>query len=58
MYSLSTPFSEYLQVEQIKYPELTIDVIETLKESLKDDQKLPPISGQWMYITRIVAALQ
>lgn len=46
MYSPSTPFSQYMQVEQIKYPELTFDAIETLKKDLKDDRSLPPISGQ------------
>lgn len=44
-YSLSTPFSEYLQIEQSKYPELTFDDIQKLKESLEDDENLPPISG-------------
>jgi hypothetical protein len=46
MYSPSTPFNEYLEVEQAKYPELKLDDIEKLKESLADDQTLPPISGQ------------
>ncbi|XP_025410036.1 alpha-tocopherol transfer protein-like [Sipha flava] len=44
MYSPSTPFNEYLEVEQAKYPELKLDDIEKLKESLADDQTLPPIS--------------
>lgn len=46
MYSPSTPFSEYLEGEQAKYPELKLEDIEKLKESLADDQTLPPISGQ------------
>ncbi|KAL4097280.1 hypothetical protein QTP88_022080 [Uroleucon formosanum] len=45
-YSLSTPFSEYLQIEQSKYPELTFDDIQKLKESLEDDENLPPISDK------------
>uniref|UniRef100_A0A2S2P104 Alpha-tocopherol transfer protein-like n=1 Tax=Schizaphis graminum TaxID=13262 RepID=A0A2S2P104_SCHGA len=45
-YSPLTPFSEYLQVEQSKYPELTFDDIQKLKESLEDDQTLPPISDK------------
>lgn len=47
MYSPSTPFNDYLQGEQTKYPELTLDAIETLKMSLKEDRDLPPITGQW-----------
>lgn len=45
MYSFSTSFSEYLQEEQKKYPELTFGDIQTLKESLVSDEKLPPLSG-------------
>jgi len=45
MYSPTVPFSEYLQGEQTKYPELTSDAIQTLKDSLKDDPNLPPIPG-------------
>lgn len=45
MYSRSTPFDEYLQGEQKKYPELTLESIEKLKESLANEEKLPPISG-------------
>ncbi|XP_025191877.1 alpha-tocopherol transfer protein-like [Melanaphis sacchari] len=45
-YSLLTPFNEYLQIEQSKYPEITIDNIQKLKESLEDDQTLPPISDK------------
>lgn len=46
MYSQSTPISEYLQGEQNKYPELTFDIIQTLKESLKEDRNFPLITGQ------------
>lgn len=45
MYSPTVPFSEYLEGEQLKYPELTRDAIETLKNSLANEN-LPPITGE------------
>lgn len=50
MYSPTIPISEYLQGEQTKYPELTIDAIETLKNALKDDRDLPHITGQFVIV--------
>lgn len=52
MYSPSISFSEYIQGEQTKYPELTIDAIETLKDNLKNDWELPYITGQLVIVMR------
>lgn len=48
MYSPTVSFAEYLQGEHLKYPELTRDAIETLKQSLANDN-LPPITGEWWF---------
>ncbi|VVC28349.1 CRAL/TRIO, N-terminal domain,CRAL-TRIO lipid binding domain [Cinara cedri] len=45
MYSPTVPFSEYFHGEQLKYPELTQDAIETLKKSL-ENENLPPITDK------------
>lgn len=45
MYSPRTTFAEYLRGEQTKYPELKLEDIEKLKDSLADDPRIPPISG-------------
>lgn len=50
MYSPTIPISEYLQGEQTKYPELTMDAIETLKDALKNDRDLPHIKGQFVIV--------
>lgn len=48
MYSPTLSCNEYLQEEQLKYPELTRDAIETLKQSLVNDN-LPFITGESLF---------
>lgn len=45
MYEPGTSYDEYLEKEQQKYPELSLNDIEELTERVKDNDELPPVPG-------------
>ncbi|XP_050527894.1 uncharacterized protein LOC126897984 isoform X1 [Daktulosphaira vitifoliae] len=53
MYSLTTTFEEYFEGEQKKYPQLKLEDIYKLKESIDNETQLPPISDK-----KLIAFLQ